>query len=241
MPLIFSKALVVSPHFDDAVLSCGSLLAGHPGAIVCTVFSGCPTNNISTEWDSRCGFAGAHEAMRQRAIEDDQALAILGARSDRLGFLDEQYAGGKNRPSPEDIAQELRSRLYSHSIATILIPLGLFHPDHILTNKACCEALIDNRSITCIAYEDVPYRFERDILHDKIGFLRGLGSIVTPILSRDIRGCLSEKECYSKKFRAVCAYESQIKILKDEFHNALPSERFWRLQAANSNQSERLS
>jgi LmbE family N-acetylglucosaminyl deacetylase len=36
----FQRLLVVSPHCDDAVLSCGSLLETHPGSAVVTVFAG---------------------------------------------------------------------------------------------------------------------------------------------------------------------------------------------------------
>lgn len=36
------RLLVVSPHLDDAVLSCGCWLASRPGAAVVTVFAGRP-------------------------------------------------------------------------------------------------------------------------------------------------------------------------------------------------------
>jgi hypothetical protein len=50
--------LVVSPHLDDAVLSCGRWLAAHPGTLVVTVFAGVPSNgNRLTDWDARCGFS----------------------------------------------------------------------------------------------------------------------------------------------------------------------------------------
>jgi len=43
--------LVVSPHLDDAVLSCGRLLAGRPGSVVATVFAGVPSRpDQCTDW-----------------------------------------------------------------------------------------------------------------------------------------------------------------------------------------------
>ena len=54
--------LVISPHLDDAVLSCGALLAAHRGAVVATVFAGVPRDpRQRTEWDARSGVADAAE------------------------------------------------------------------------------------------------------------------------------------------------------------------------------------
>ena len=59
--------VVISPHLDDAVFSCGDWLATHPGAIVMTVFAGVPRDGaLHTEWDNRCGFADASHAILAR-------------------------------------------------------------------------------------------------------------------------------------------------------------------------------
>src|SRR5436853_287558 len=50
--------VAISPHLDDAVLSCGQLLAARPGSVVITVFAGMPRDGSQqTDWDRRCGFA----------------------------------------------------------------------------------------------------------------------------------------------------------------------------------------
>ena len=52
--------VVVSPHLDDAVLSCGQLLAASREAIVLTVFSAGPDEGAPlTDWDRACGFVSA--------------------------------------------------------------------------------------------------------------------------------------------------------------------------------------
>ncbi|MGH6635951.1 MAG: hypothetical protein ACRED0_07390 [Gammaproteobacteria bacterium] len=48
--------LVVSPHCDDGVFSCGQLIEAHPGAVVATVFAGrLPPNHPLPEWDRGAG------------------------------------------------------------------------------------------------------------------------------------------------------------------------------------------
>ena len=58
--------LVLSPHFDDAALSCGALLARTEPLTVLDVFTRRPEPEQATEWDRRCGFRGSDEAMAAR-------------------------------------------------------------------------------------------------------------------------------------------------------------------------------
>src|SRR4051812_33085440 len=90
--------VVISPHLDDAVFSCGEWLAGHPGATVVTVFAGVPTvGDRLTEWDARCGFGSAAEAVMVRRDEDRRAQALVEADAVWLDFTDSQYG-----ESPDD-------------------------------------------------------------------------------------------------------------------------------------------
>src|SRR5437763_1975889 len=83
---------VISPHLDDGVFACGEALAAHPGSVVVTVFAGMPADpSQSTDWDARCGFASAGEAVAARRAEDRTSLARLGARPHWLEFGDSQY------------------------------------------------------------------------------------------------------------------------------------------------------
>ena len=84
-----TRWLVISPHLDDAVFSCGRLLAAAPGSIVVTVFAGIPPRDTpAPPWDRRAGFDRADEAMHARRDEDRRALARLDARPVWLDFLD---------------------------------------------------------------------------------------------------------------------------------------------------------
>src|SRR5262245_21323676 len=85
--------LVLSPHFDDAVLSCGGLIAAACAVgrlvLVVTVFTGQPTPETVP---ARLQGFSRYDVRRG---EDDQALAILGAAAERLDFVERAF-----RPPP---------------------------------------------------------------------------------------------------------------------------------------------
>lgn len=86
--------LIVSPHLDDAALSCAWLL-GRDGVEVLTVFSGHPSTPITTSWDVTCGFSDSSEAMTRRRQEDASALDQTGIRAHHLPLLDSAYLEGR--------------------------------------------------------------------------------------------------------------------------------------------------
>lgn len=47
---------IISPHFDDAVLSCWSVLTGDEPVKVLTVCGGEPQTSTLTLWDGACGY-----------------------------------------------------------------------------------------------------------------------------------------------------------------------------------------
>ena len=73
--------IIVSTHFDDAVLSLAHVLqAAGPLATVVTVCGGPPPDGLPvSEWDAGCGFASGPEAARARVAEDAAACAVTGA------------------------------------------------------------------------------------------------------------------------------------------------------------------
>src|SRR5262245_15013796 len=121
--------IAISPHLDDAVLSCGRLLAAHPGSVVITVFAGMPRDaSQQTDWDRRCGFANAAQALTRRREEDRLALATLQARPRWLDFVDSQYG---ESPGSSEMSLALAAELGELPNKPLLVPLGLFHSDHV--------------------------------------------------------------------------------------------------------------
>lgn len=149
--------VAISPHYDDAVFSCGHLLAAVPPTTVVTVYTGCPAcPDMLTDWDGRCGFNNAVQAIRTRSEENDIALSILQAEGMDLDFLDSQYL--QTPPGNTDLLIDtLASTLSRLQPASVVFPLGLFHGDHIFVSDALITLSPRFETITWIAYEDIPY------------------------------------------------------------------------------------
>ena len=91
------RHLFLSPHLDDAVLSCGgqiALLTGQGNSVhVVTVFAGDPPKSglsdfaifLHREW------GGDRDPFVRRRTEDEQALRLLGASFTHLAHLDAIY------------------------------------------------------------------------------------------------------------------------------------------------------
>ena len=159
------RLVVVSPHLDDAALSCGNLLAARPGSIVVTLFGGSPQRGRGlTGWDTDCRLDGRYEdgaaVMAARREEDARALDVLGAVSVSLNFSPHAYRRLPPALPPypeEELVDALREALAAHAsqAALVCIPLGL-QPEHIVASEACLKAIAGSRAV--IAYEELAYR-----------------------------------------------------------------------------------
>ncbi|MRS97200.1 PIG-L family deacetylase [Ralstonia pickettii] len=213
--------LVISPHFDDAIFSCGGLLAAHHGSRTVTVFGGAPTTPVSTIWDRDAGFANSTEAVAARRLEDAQAHAQVSATVQHLAFCDSQYG---QTPSAAELERALH-RLVERQVAdAVFVPLGLFHSDHVLVHDAALMLLRKLPKRLWIGYEDALYRRGRGAVQERIVALAGRGIVATPVspvTAVDGR----------QKRRAVACYASQLRAFGpggvDDLH--LP-ERFWLLE-----------
>src|SRR4051795_10216439 len=142
-----SHRVVLSPHLDDAVLSCWHLLAGGDATVV-TVFAGVPQPGTCGWWDRLTGASDSAARARERLEEDSRALALAGARSVRLDLLDEQYRGNGEAPAvAEAIAEHVRDA------DAVYAPLGiLLHSDHALVRDSALALREDLR-----IYADHPH------------------------------------------------------------------------------------
>jgi hypothetical protein len=140
-----SRRVVLSPHLDDAVLSCWHAL---DDATVVSVFAGVPEPATSGWWDRLTGCHDSAERMRERHLEDESALALAGAEAVRLDLLDEQYRrNGASPPVAEVLADHVRDA------EEVYAPLGLFlGEDHRLVRQAAFELRPDT-----ILYADHPH------------------------------------------------------------------------------------
>ncbi|MCX4163100.1 MULTISPECIES: PIG-L family deacetylase [Paraburkholderia] len=225
------RLFVLSPHFDDAVFSCGALLATHPDAAVCTVFAAPPEHDMHTEWDRKAGFSGAHEAIHARTIEDNRALSLLDAIPVRMPFRDNQYL---DSPSISKLAAALEETIYGSTANTLLMPLGLFHPDHLLVYHACCEILPRLAHLSWFAYEDAIHRCNPGVVQTQLDDLARRGIVATPAQPAATHTIDPVRQAVIKH-EAVAAYESQLRGFGphgcDDVFNA---ERYWQLTVSRS-------
>jgi LmbE family N-acetylglucosaminyl deacetylase len=148
--------LVISPHYDDAVMSCGHWLHMNPGAIVATVCSGLAGPGISAgAWDKGSGFTTADQATAARQAEDLAALRVLDAKQcPPLGFLDREY----QYPARTLAGLEVSIGAFLDVLKPdrCLVPLGVKHPDHIQTARPAvalwlpAKALRQSSMRTCL-------------------------------------------------------------------------------------------
>jgi LmbE family N-acetylglucosaminyl deacetylase len=149
--------IVLSPHFDDAVLSAWSVLRGPGDVTVVNVCTGTPAAGRLGRWDRVTGGADVGEDgrafVRVRAAEDTEALALAGRAAVGLGLLDGQY-----RDHPLD-SGELRRRIEAAvpAASALHAPAGLgLHADHLVVREAAV-ALARAARLPLWLYADQPY------------------------------------------------------------------------------------
>lgn len=215
--------MVVSPHYDDAVFSCGNLLSALSGCTVVTVCSGLPADStLVTDWDRRCGFNDAAEAMSHRVRENQNALAALRAEGVDLMFLDSQYVPKTPRNGADLLADSLAATLARLQPSAVLFPLGLFHEDHVLVSDtvlAICPAF---PAVRWLAYEDIPYSKNSELTQQRLDALEARGIVTEALVLEGLK---------DDKAQAVSAYASQLKGLghKNEETIVRQPERYWKI------------
>jgi LmbE family N-acetylglucosaminyl deacetylase len=217
-----APVVVVSPHYDDAIFSCGELLSMLPTSTVLTVCTGVPENDaLSTDWDRRCGFSSARQAMQARCLENAAALSVLDASGVDLGFLDSQYIAG-SRMDSELLADTVASNIEQLKPSSVIFPLGLFHKDHIHISDTFVTICGRYPGINWMVYEDIPYRNQAGCVAERLSQLIERGIPIEPF-GTELAG--------DYKIRAVHAYQSQ--FLGLGHRGAAPvmhlNEKFWRL------------
>jgi LmbE family N-acetylglucosaminyl deacetylase len=214
--------LVLSPHLDDAVLSCGRFLAGRPDAIVATLFTGLPPDarEVQTTYDRDCGFSNALEAMTARVIEDSKALGILGAEARRFVYPDHQYRGDVTIDEDKATRALLAIVDETPNLTTVVGPVGLKHPDHVSAARVFADVVARRAGLDAWVYEDLPSRV---LWPEEVGPTLRWWRSMWPGMRLDFLGT---GHAWMKE-KAIACYRSQLWAL--DMHTVLVPERFWRL------------
>jgi len=145
-----APAVILSPHLDDAVWSCFSLLAREDDVLVATVFAGIPDGEPGW-WDAQCGITDSAAHVRDRRAEDAGVLGSLGHEAVHLDLLDGQY---REPPVPAKvIVAALAERV--PAVRRVYAPGGIGHPDHALVRDA--GALLRELGVPVTVYADYCY------------------------------------------------------------------------------------
>lgn len=247
------KHVYLSPHLDDAVLSCGGAIhrhtaAGEP-ALIITIFAGEAGADVEFSPFAlvQHGYwSHPPRPMTLRRAEDAAALALLGARGLYLDYLDAiyrtdtggqwLYAGlealfGEVHPADPvalDGAKGLADRLAGlappQDHMVVYAPLGAgHHIDHQLTHIAARQLL--DRGYRLAFYEDLPYAEQPEALEAALAAAEGWRAESIPLNAADV----------TAKVSALSYYRTQMPVLFGGAE-AMPS-RVWSFAASRSSES----
>lgn len=213
------RHLFLSPHFDDAVGSCGGtiarLLAVGDEVRIVTLFGGVETEPFSLparilheEWN-------LDEPVRQRRLEDASACVVLGCESSYLEFPDAIYrrdsTGRHLYPTfdslrgdlaraddrlAESVAAALQDDLSAETVVYCPMAIGA-HVDHVVARD--CGRILETWRYTVVYYRDFYYDRESN---DAVAGTPG----------QDIVVLLTPHE-RDRKFAAFSEYKSQLREL----------------------------
>jgi LmbE family N-acetylglucosaminyl deacetylase len=208
---------ILSPHFDDAVLSCWQLLDGPAEATVVNVFTAAPPAGTPPPWwDRATGATDPVERMRQRREEDAAAMALAGIPSVELGLLDDQY---RHAHLPVHEVTERIGRAVARD--AILHAPGAFdgHPDHVLVRDAALDLARAGREV--MLYADLLHATNRGWPAWLSGERSALASEIAADWDRALSGAgldssrlvrrvhSLDARARARKLRALAAYETQ--------------------------------
>ena len=147
--------LVLSPHLDDAVIDCWTVLTSSADVRVVNVFAGAPSPGALSYYDRLAGASDSADHVAARIADDRDALDRAGRRAINLGFLARPYRAGR----PEAPFADLDAAIASHipTVARVYAPaaLGEPHPDHELMREYALA--LATAGLPVRLYADLPY------------------------------------------------------------------------------------
>lgn len=241
-------AIYLSPHLDDAALSCGGQIAARTAAgdrvLIVTVMAGSPPEpahsdyiaSLHTRWELE------GDAAAQRRAEDIAACAILDAdflhlavpdciyrfhpETGRPLYVSDADIFGSVHPAEMHLLEELAAQFRALPPAgEIVAPLTVGnHVDHCLV-RAVAEQVWPARRWY---YEDYPYAQQPGKLAAVVGTGAGWTNRVVPLSATALRA----------RFDAIWAFRSQMSTFFDSredmekqvgtYFQTLGGERLWR-------------
>lgn len=233
--------VIISPHFDDAVLSLSAVIPRLRGPVaVVTAYGGAPGPEATVSaWDERCGFGTPHEAHQARLVEDAQALGMLGVEQITLPHPDGPYGGADQLGHLDQWLRELPEEI------EVLAPLGTTQAHHSFVREQVLRTRAEQGRTPPLVYADLPYTGHSAGWHtddaeavlaaepERGESFRSLTDRFRLTLRHDVR--LDEAEWTTKRLAVQC-YGSQLATLGVDhgpflsWSGPLRTERVWALE-----------
>lgn len=244
--------IYLSPHPDDAVLSCGGRIWQQVQAGTCvlvvTIFGGepgveAPLSPFIRQLHTRWGLPT--DAARQRQEEDRAALALLGATVVHWPYTDciyrrtptgcflyatEESLWGTVHPAEESLIAELANRIAALPLGqdgALYVPLGVgHHVDHQIVR---CAAQSSGRDL--IYYEDYPYASDPQAVQAALGEEHWQADLVR-LSTEALKAKIAAIACYRSQLSTFWAGEAEmaqsIQAFAEQVGGGTPAERYWR-------------
>lgn len=248
------RPIILSPHPDDAVLSCGGLIHqlaqnGHR-PLVLTLFGGdraetAPLSDFALSLHARWQLGP--DAPAARRAEDRAGCDVLGAMLLHLPFADaiyrvdpatggamydseERIFGAVREPGLSDlVAAALRSKLSPIGWSTIRVftPLSAGqHVDHVITRAAAEQLGID-----LIYYEDYPYAESPERVAPVWGAARWASELIglsAAAVQAKINAFLCHRSQISTFYRDDAEVAQRVRAYAEAVGQGQLMERYWR-------------
>ena len=221
-----ADAIFISPHLDDAALSCGGGIARlvHSGASVgvVTVFTadpplGAPLSALARR--SHASWGLGDQPFSARRAEDLAALKLLGAEPEHLGLPDAiyrrspagdpLYADPLAAPTPDDaerflprlVAALRDSSLAASQDACVFCPAGTGgHVDHVLVRRAIEQVVGTDEVVT---YEEYPYSARRGVPTATPDDTEPWPLQPLPLTAEELDARIAAIACYASQLRGL--------------------------------------
>lgn len=246
----FERVIVLSPHLDDAALSCGGLLSSLRGTgkgLVITIASANPQR-------PRKG----HASSAQRRREDQRAMESIGCNYIHLGFADavyrrnpatndliylkprEKWLGARYEDAGyiEELFVVLRRLCLDLGRVVLLAPMGVgFHVDHSICAQVAWR--LARHPVKLLFYEDFPYVVSPAVGGGEDDPRAALGRLGLEPAERyahpiDVESKAALVEAYETQVPALFGDTDGLRtLLASNTHRSTPTEFYWRARRAS--------
>jgi len=251
------KWIYLSPHLDDAVLSCGGFIAESVKKgnhvivfnLFCAPYQG-PLSPLAQELHASWG--NPEDITALRLEEDRQALELLGAdriigdvpdliyRQNEAGeWLYQNMADiqGRRNPCDDSLVDHYSEKIrlfFQPQLTYIYAPLGIgAHIDHLIAYDIGVK--LSRSGYVVEFYEDLPYALREDWRQQRLAEIEGMHAYPEYFFLQILRIKIEAIRCYASQIKALFENEQNMKnwivsqAQKLSNNEDKGAERFWQI------------